>query len=187
MSIRIGHIETRNRVFLAPMSGVSDEPFRDAAHRYGAGLVVSEMVASEELVKARPDMVRRATGGDRIRPFVIQLAGREARWMAEGARVAQDLGADIIDINMGCPARQVTGGLSGSALMRDLDHAMTLVEATVAAANVPVSVEIYDGMPHLFQGSPTASRSREAGRRTAPGRARRGRRQREAGTRMGRG
>ena len=133
MGIRIGNIQTRNRVFLAPMSGVTDEPFRAAAHRLGAGLVVSEMVASEELARSRPDMVRRATGAHALSPFVIQLAGREAHWMGEGARLAQDLGADIIDINMGCPARQVTGGLSGSALMRDLDHALTLIEATVAS------------------------------------------------------
>ena len=92
------------------------------------------MVASEELVRSRPDMVRRAKGKRKMQPLVVQLAGREARWMAEGARIAQDFGADIIDINMGCPARQVTGGLSGSALMRDLHHATKLIEATVAAA-----------------------------------------------------
>jgi nifR3 family TIM-barrel protein len=100
------------------------------------------MVASEELVNARPDMVRRARGARRISPLVIQLAGREARWMAEGARRAQDLGADAIDINMGCPARQVTGGLSGAALMRDLDHAITLVTATIKAAKVPVTLKM---------------------------------------------
>ena len=127
---------------MAPLSGVTDEPFRAVAHAHGAGLVVSEMVASEELVRARPDMVRRARGAENLKPFVIQLAGREAHWMAEGAKVAQDLGADIIDINMGCPARQVTGGLSGSALMRDLDHALTLIEATVQSARVPVTLKM---------------------------------------------
>src|SRR5574343_1476152 len=115
MGIHIGSIETRNRVFLAPMSGVTDEPFRAVSHANGAGLVVSEMVASEELVNARPDMLRRALGAESLSPFVIQLAGREPHWMAEGARVAQDMGAEIIDINMGCPAREATGGLSGSA------------------------------------------------------------------------
>ena len=142
MSIQIGSIKTRNRVFLAPLSGVTDEPFRAVAHAHGAGLVVSEMVASEELVRARPDMVRRARGAETLKPFVIQLAGREARWMTEGAKVAQDLGADVIDINMGCPARQVTGGLSGSALMRDLDHALKLIDATVQAARVPVTLKM---------------------------------------------
>jgi nifR3 family TIM-barrel protein len=142
MSIDIGSIAIRNTVFLAPMSGVSDEPFRALAHELGAGLVVSEMVASEELVRLRPDMVKRTAGRRKIEPLVVQLAGREARWMAEGARIAQDLGADIIDINMGCPARQVTGGLSGSALMRDVDHATGLIEATVAAARVPVTLKM---------------------------------------------
>jgi tRNA-dihydrouridine synthase B len=161
MGIRIGPIETRNRVFLAPMSGVTDEPFRSVAHHCGAGLVVTEMVASEELVNSRPDMVRRATGADAVKPFVVQLAGREARWMAEGARVAQDLGADIIDINMGCPARQVTGGLSGSALMRDVDHATALIEATVGASNVPVTVKMRLGWDHGNLNAPELARRAE--------------------------
>jgi nifR3 family TIM-barrel protein len=164
MSIQIGPIKTRNRVFLAPLSGVTDEPFRAVAHAHGAGLVVSEMVASEELVRARPDMVRRARGADRLKPFVIQLAGREARWMTEGAMVAQDLGADIIDINMGCPARQVTGGLSGSALMRDLDHALTLIEATVQAARVPVTLKMRLGWDaSSMNASELARRAEDAG------------------------
>ena len=161
MSIRIGPIITRNRVFLAPLSGVTDEPFRAVAHAHGAGLVVSEMVASEELVRARPDMVRRARGADRLKPFVIQLAGREARWMTEGAMVAQDLGADIIDINMGCPARQVTGGLSGSALMRDLDHALTLIEATVQATRVPVTLKMRLGWDASSVNAPELARRAE--------------------------
>ena len=162
MSIQIGPIKTRNRVFLAPLSGVTDEPFRAVAHAHGAGLVVSEMVASEELVRARPDMVRRAKGAEKLKPFVIQLAGREARWMSDGARVAQDLGADIIDINMGCPARQVTGGLSGSALMRDLDHALTLIEATVQAANVPVTLKMRLGWDEGSINAPELARRAEA-------------------------
>ena len=161
MSIKIGPIKTLNRVFLAPLSGVTDEPFRAVAHTHGAGLVVSEMVASEELVRARPDMVRRARGADRLKPFVIQLAGREARWMIEGAKVAQDLGADIIDINMGCPARQVTGGLSGSALMRDLDHALTLIDATVQAARVPVTLKMRLGWDANSVNAPELARRAE--------------------------
>ena len=109
-------------VALAPMSGVSDLPFRKLAHDLGASLVVSEMIASEELARERKDVLRRAEGRD-LTPFVIQRAGREARLMAEGATIAEQKGADAIDINMGCPAREVTGKLSGSALMRDLDHA----------------------------------------------------------------
>jgi len=161
MGIKIGNVQTRNRVFLAPMSGVTDEPFRQAAHDTGAGLVVSEMVASEELVRERRDMVRRARGAKRLSPFVMQLAGREAHWMAEGARVAQDLGADIIDINMGCPARQVTGGLSGSALMRNLNHAVTLVEATVKAARVPVTLKMRLGWDEKSLNAPELARRAE--------------------------
>ncbi len=161
MSIAVGKIELKNRVFLAPMSGVTDEAFRMVAHEWGAGLVVSEMVASEELVRARPDMVRRARGKAKLSPFVMQLAGREAHWMAEGAKLAQDLGADIIDINMGCPARQVTGGLSGSALMRDPDHAVTLIEATVRASRVPVTVKMRLGWDHNMLNAPELARRAE--------------------------
>jgi nifR3 family TIM-barrel protein len=159
--IAIGPVRTRNRVFLAPMSGVTDEPFRAIAHAHGAGLVITEMVASEELVAGRPDMERRARGKGQLSPFVVQLAGREAKWMAEGARVAQDRGADIIDINMGCPARQVTGGLSGSALMRDLNHAVALIEATVAAAKVPVTVKMRLGWDHGSLNAPELARRAE--------------------------
>jgi tRNA-dihydrouridine synthase B len=142
------------------MSGVSDRPFRDACHRSGAGLVVSEMVASEELVRARPSVLRRATAGE-AKPFVMQLAGREARWMAAGARMATDLGADIIDINMGCPAREVTGKLSGSALMRDLDHAQALIEAVVGAVDVPVTLKMRMGWDHATLNAPDLARRAE--------------------------
>ncbi len=140
--LKIARTELINDVIVAPMSGISDLPFRRAAARCGAGLVVSEMVASEELARARPDVVRRAVGDGEIFPFVVQLAGREARWMAEGARLAEAAGADIVDINMGCPSRQVTGQLSGSALMRDLDHAVELIDATVAATTKPVTLKM---------------------------------------------
>jgi nifR3 family TIM-barrel protein len=161
MGIRIGPITTRNPVFLAPMSGVSDEPFRVAAHKTGAGLVVSEMIASEELVNQRTDMVRRSAGHRKVDPFVIQLAGREEYWMGEGARIAQDLGADIIDINMGCPAREVTGALSGSALMRDLDHAERLISATVSAATVPVTLKMRLGWDDATINAPELARRAE--------------------------
>ena len=164
MSITIGHIKLKNSVILAPMSGVTDAAFRKVAHAHGAGMVVSEMVASEELARERPDMVRRTFGGGDISPFVIQLAGREAKWMREGAKLAQDLGADIIDINMGCPARQVTGGLSGSALMRDPDHAIGLIEATVGATSLPVTVKMRLGWDDQQRNAPEiASRAESAG------------------------
>ena len=124
------------------MSGVSDLPFRRAAAAGGAGLVVSEMVASAELAKARPDVLRRAEGDPAIFPFVIQLAGREEHWMAEGARLAEAAGADIIDINMGCPSRQVTGKACGSALMREPERAIRLIEATVSATGKPVTLKL---------------------------------------------
>jgi tRNA-dihydrouridine synthase B len=164
MSITIGKIKLRNNIFLAPMSGVTDAAFRKVAHARGAGLVVSEMVASEELARERVDMVRRTHGKDGLSPFVIQLAGREEKWMAEGARIAEGLGADIIDINMGCPARQVTGGLSGSALMRDPDHALKLVAATVNATSVPVTLKMRLGWDHGQINAPTiAKRAEDAG------------------------
>lgn len=164
MGIKIGSLETRNSVFLAPMSGVTDLPFRRLAHELGAGLVVSEMVASQELSGAREDTLLRAAGQGAVAPLAIQLAGREAYWMAEGARIAEGLGADIVDINMGCPAKQVTRGLSGSALMRDLDHALTLIDATVAAVKVPVTLKMRLGWDeHTINAPELARRAEQSG------------------------
>ena len=146
-------IEAPSPVALAPMSGVSDLPFRRIAHQLGATLVVSEMIASEELVRQRKDVLRRAEGSD-LKPFVIQLAGREARWMAEGAAIAEQKGADAIDINMGCPAREVTGKLSGSALMRDLDHAQSLIKAVVSAVKIPVTLKMRLGWCERSKNAP---------------------------------
>src|SRR5258707_14357345 len=123
------------------MSGITDAPFRRLAAELGAGLVVSEMTASDDLARGRPMSRLRAEAAG-IGPHVVQLAGCEAGWMAEGARIAEASGADIVDINMGCPARHVTGGQSGSALMRDLDHALRLIEATIAAVKVPVTLKM---------------------------------------------
>jgi tRNA-dihydrouridine synthase B len=159
--LKIGDIEVANRVVLAPMSGVTDAPFRRMAAALGAGLVVSEMTASDDLVHGRPMSVLRceATG---IGPHVVQLAGCEAKWMAEGARIAEAAGADIIDINMGCPARHVTGGQSGSALMRDLDHALTLIEATIGAVKVPVTLKMRLGWDERSLNAPELARRAEA-------------------------
>ena len=134
-------MELSNRVVLAPMSGVTDAPFRRLAARLGAGLVVSEMAACASLARSRPD-TRLRIEGQGIGLHVVQIAGCEAHWMAEGARIAQGAGAQVIDINMGCPAKHVTNGASGSALMRDLDHALTLMDATIAAATVPVTLKM---------------------------------------------
>ena len=164
MTIRIGEIELANAVAVAPMSGVSDLPFRRAALRAGAGLVVSEMVASEALAQARPDVVRRATGDKDDGLFVIQLAGREAKWMARGAELAEAAGADVIDINMGCPSRQVTGALSGSALMRDPDHALSLIEAVIGATSRPVTLKMRLGWSEELLTAPEiAARAEQAG------------------------
>jgi len=160
-TLKIGHLSVSNNAFLAPMTGVSDLPFRRLAQRLGAGLVVSEMVACEELVRQRADVVRRATGAD-LKPFVIQLVGRESRWMEEGARIAEGLGADIVDINMGCPAREVTGKLSGSALMRDLDHALSLIAAVVRAVRVPVTLKMRLGWDDKSRNAPELARRAEA-------------------------
>jgi tRNA-dihydrouridine synthase B len=143
------------------MSGVTDLPFRRIAHRLGATIVVSEMIASEELVKARADVLRRAEGRE-LTPFVIQLAGREPHWMAEGARIAEARGAHVIDINMGCPAKEVTGKLSGSALMRDLDHAQSLIKAVVSAVSVPVTLKMRLGWDDAHRNAPELARRAEA-------------------------
>jgi tRNA-dihydrouridine synthase B len=155
--LQVGDIKIANRVILAPMSGVTDAPVRRLAAKLGAGLVVSEMTASDDLVNGRPMSVLRceATG---IGPHVVQLAGCEAHWMAEGARVAESAGADIIDINMGCPARHVTGGQSGSALMRDLDQALTLIDATIGAVKVPVTLKMRLGWDDRLLNAPELAR-----------------------------
>jgi len=160
-SLKIGEIAVANRVLLAPMSGVTDAPFRRQAAALGAGLVVSEMTASDELVHGRP-MSRLRCEAAGIGPHVVQLAGCETHWMAEGAKVAEAAGADIIDINMGCPARHVTGGQSGSALMRDLDHALTLIEATIAAVKVPVTLKMRLGWDDRSLNAPELARRAEA-------------------------
>jgi tRNA-dihydrouridine synthase B len=159
--LKIGDIQLANRVFLAPMSGVTDAPFRRLAASLGAGLVVSEMTASDDLANGRP-MSRLRCEAAGIGPHVVQLAGCEAKWMAEGARIAEAAGARIIDINMGCPARHVTGGQSGSALMRDLDHAERLIEATISAVKVPVTLKMRLGWDDRSLNAPELARRAEA-------------------------
>ncbi|MBP0114277.1 tRNA dihydrouridine synthase DusB [Bradyrhizobium vignae] len=159
--MKIGDIEVATPVFLAPMSGVTDSPVRRLAAELGAGLVVSEMTASDELANGHW-MSRLRCEATGIGPHVVQLAGCEAHWMAEGARIAESEGADIIDINMGCPARHVTGGQSGSALMRDLDHAVSLIDATVAAVKVPVTLKMRLGWDDRTRNAPELARRAEA-------------------------
>jgi tRNA-dihydrouridine synthase B len=159
----IGNLTLPSPVILAPMSGVTDAPFRRLVADLGAGLVVSEMTASAALAEGCPGARLRAEGRG-LRAHVVQLAGCEARWMGEAARIAEASGAAVIDINMGCPARQVTGGQSGSALMRDLDHALSLIEATIGAVSVPVTLKMRLGWDDRTINAPAlARRAQDAG------------------------
>src|SRR4051794_33787949 len=161
--LTVGPLTVPNRVFLAPMSGITDAPFRRLAAKLGAGLVVSEMIASAALAEGRREQQRRLDG-EGLRLNIVQLAGCEARWMAKGAELAAAAGADIIDINMGCPAKHVTGKESGSALMRDLENALSLIEATVGAVDVPVTLKMRLGWDDASRNAPElARRAEEAG------------------------
>ncbi|KQO90049.1 MAG: tRNA dihydrouridine synthase DusB [Methylobacteriaceae bacterium] len=148
-------------VLLAPLSGVTDLHMRRLAQRLGASAVVSEMVAAAELAKGDAESQVRAEGAG-VDPHVVQLAGCAPEPMAEGARIAVANGADAIDINMGCPAKTVTGGESGSALMRDLDHAARLLAAVRGAVDVPVTVKMRLGWDHASLNAAELARRAEA-------------------------
>ncbi len=151
-------------IALAPMAGITDLPFRNLVASFGAGLVVSEMVASVDIVNARPGTRERAELALGAYGSSVQLAGREAAPMAEAARMVADQGARLIDINMGCPAKKVTSGYSGSALMRDPDHALSLIEAVVNAVDVPVTLKTRLGWDdHLRNAATLARRAEDAG------------------------
>ncbi|WP_414899047.1 tRNA dihydrouridine synthase DusB [Rhodovulum sp. YEN HP10] len=149
-------------VLLAPMAGITDLPFRRLVASFGAGLVVSEMVASQEMVQAKPGVRERAALGLGEEATAVQLAGRDPDWMARAARMVEEQGARIIDINMGCPARKVVGGLSGSALMRDPDRALRLIEAVVTAVSVPVTLKTRLGWDDDLRNAPDLARRAEA-------------------------
>lgn len=162
--IAIGPVTVKSRVWLAPMTGVSDLPFRRTAARLGVRYVATEMVASELLSAGRRDVVRRAAIDESLPLRVVQLVGRDPRWLAEGARAAEAAGADIVDLNFGCPAKEVTGGLSGSALMRDLDRALVLIRAAVDATSRPVTVKMRLGWDDASRNAPElAARAEAAG------------------------
>ncbi|NVO55442.1 tRNA dihydrouridine synthase DusB [Rhodobacteraceae bacterium B1Z28] len=151
-------------VLLAPMAGITDRPFRDLVMRFGAGMVVSEMVASQEMVQAKPGVRERAELSADVENTAVQLAGREAHWMAEAARQVADRGARVIDINMGCPAKKVTNGYSGSALLKTPNHALTLIEAVVEAVDVPVTLKTRLGWDDTLLNAPdVARRAQDAG------------------------
>jgi nifR3 family TIM-barrel protein len=150
----IGDVWIGGRVLTAPMTGVSDLPFRRMASRLGAPYVATEMVACDMFARGRPDVVRRAAVGDGLPLMVIQLVGREPHWIAKGAQLAEAAGAHIIDLNMGCPAKEVTGALSGSALMRDPALAARLIEAAVNATSRPVTLKMRLGWDDATRNAP---------------------------------
>lgn len=158
---RVGDVQIAAPVFLAPMSGVTDAPARTEADRFGAPAVVTEMVAGAELAREHVDFVRRAAPHNGSGPFIIQLAGREPEWMRIGAELSESAGADIVDINMGCPAKKVTGGQSGCALMREPDLARRLIAATVAGTKRPVTVKMRLGWDDASLNAPEIARIAE--------------------------
>jgi len=166
--LSIGSLKISSPVLLAPMAGITDLPFRTLVARFGAGLVVSEMVASQEMVQSKSGVRAKVALGLGADNTAVQLAGREAHWMAEAARQAEANGARVIDINMGCPAKKVTSasgaGASGSALMKDLKHALSLIEAVVGAVNVPVTLKTRLGWDdHMLNAPELARRAQDAG------------------------
>lgn len=152
--LQIGDVKIAGRVLMAPMTGITDLPFRVLASRLGAAYVATEMVAAAELARARPDVVRRAAVGGGLPLTVIQLVGGDPAAMAEGARMAEAAGADIIDLNFGCPAKEVTGSLCGSALMREPELSARLISAAVEAVDVPVTVKMRLGWDEATRNAP---------------------------------
>ncbi|HVZ29128.1 MAG TPA: tRNA dihydrouridine synthase DusB [Asticcacaulis sp.] len=140
--LKIGDVAVAGRVLIAPMTGVSDLPFRRMAQKLGAPYAATEMVACADLHQGRPDIVRKAQLGDHGGLKIIQLVGRDPVHIARGATLAEASGADIIDLNFGCPAREVTGVLCGSALMRDLDQAERIMTAALNATARPVTIKM---------------------------------------------
>lgn len=164
MSLTVGNMVLNPPVFLAPMAGITDLPFRQLVAGFGAGLVVSEMVASQEMVQAKPGVRERAELGFGVENTAVQLAARDVYWASEAARMVEANGARMIDINMGCPARKVVGGLSGSALMRDPDHALALIQAIVGAVKIPVTLKTRLGWDDNSLNAPDlARRAQDAG------------------------
>ena len=161
LSLALGRLTLDPPVFLAPLAGITDLPFRRLVARFGAGLVVSEMVASAEVVRAQPEARARAELGFGEQATSVQLAGRDPYWMAEGARFVEGQGAKIIDINMGCPSKRVTTGLCGSALLRDLGLALTLIEAVVKAVKVPVTLKTRLGWDDTLHNAPELAKRAE--------------------------
>ncbi|RMD88368.1 MAG: tRNA dihydrouridine synthase DusB [Alphaproteobacteria bacterium] len=161
-SIAIGPVEIKDPVILAPMSGVTDQPFRRLVKRFGTPLVITEMIASEAMIRKTRESFLKAKADLDEHPVAVQLAGCRPEAMAEAARLNEELGADIIDINMGCPVKKVVNGEAGSALMRDLDHAARIIEATVKAVSIPVTLKMRTGWDHASRNAPELARIAES-------------------------
>jgi tRNA-dihydrouridine synthase B len=161
MGIRIGPVTLDDPVILAPMSGVTDLPFRRLVKRFGAGLVVSEMIASEAMIRENRRSLQMAETSAEEQPMAVQLAGCEPAVMAEAAKLNEDRGAAIIDINMGCPVKKVVNGYAGSALMREVDKATRIIEATVKAVKLPVTLKMRTGWDDASRNAPELARIAE--------------------------
>ena len=159
--IDVGPVRIETPVYLAPMSGVTDLPFRTVARSLGAETVVSEMIASGEALRQTEGTLQRFRTEDGEKPHIVQLAGHDPRIMAEAARFCEDMGVDIVDLNFGCPAKKVTNKMCGSALMRDLDQAMAIVDAVVAAVSVPVTIKMRTGWDDDCRNAPDFARRAE--------------------------
>jgi len=159
--IRIGPVRIEAPVILAPMTGVTDRPFRRVVKRYGAGLTVTEMIASQAMIRETRQSLQKAAWDPIEEPVSMQLAGCTAYEMAEAARLNEDRGAAIIDINMGCPVKKIVNGEAGSALMRDLGLAAQIIDATVKAVKVPVTLKMRMGWDHASLNAPELARIAE--------------------------
>src|SRR5690348_18130366 len=160
MSIQIGTVRLHDPVILAPMSGVTDLPFRRLVKRHGAGLVVSEMIASEAMIRETRQSMTMAKNCPEEQPMAVQLAGCEPHVMAEAAKLNADRGATLIDINFGCPVKKVVNGHAGSSLMRDELHAARILEATVKAVDLPVTLKMRTGWDDNHRNAPALAKIR---------------------------
>jgi tRNA-dihydrouridine synthase B len=162
MGIQVGPVHIADPVLLAPMSGVTDAPFRGLVKQFGAGLVVSEMIASEAMIRETRQSLLMAQNAPEEHPMAVQLAGCEPPVVAEAAKINEDRGAALIDINFGCPAKKVVNGYAGSALMRDEAHAARILEATVKAVSLPVTLKMRTGWDESNRNAPRLARIAEA-------------------------
>ena len=161
MSINIGSVRLADPVILAPMSGVTDLPFRRLVKRHGAALVVSEMIASQAMIRESRQSLKMAENSPQEQPMAVQLAGCEPAVMAEAAKLNEDRGAQLIDINFGCPVKKVVNGHAGSSLMRDETHAARILEATVKAVKLPVTLKMRTGWDDATRNAPRLARISE--------------------------